>query len=145
MRIFVPFTKLHLATILAVPDATFVPMTDQMAYSRYFMERWREAETFINVEHDVSPTRETLEMMWRCSEPWCFCTYREDRPDDRTPYFGCVKFDEDFIRAHPDIWEEHAWGNLDTFMCGRTKAKPHWHGVARHWHYGAYPKWASLS
>jgi hypothetical protein len=133
MNIFVPFTRLQVETVLAVPDARFVPMTDETAYSRFFIDRWKEGRTFIVVEHDVVPPRARLEEMWACRHPWCVNTYREGH-SDRSPYLGCAKISAEFIRLHPGLWVERPWGNCDCFLVERAKFFSHWHGVVKHLH-----------
>ena len=114
-----------------MPDAIFVPMTDELSYSRYFIKRWEEGLTFINVEHDVVPSFHYLTEMWNCSELWCGCGYKDG---DCTPYLGCIKISDKFIQLHQDMWVERPWRNCDVYMANKAKVPYHFHGVATHLH-----------
>ncbi len=132
MNIFVPFTALRAETWDAVwpmYGATLVPLLDSKAYSRYFMRRWEETKTFINIEHDVVPTLAQLQELWNCPHPWCACGYTGECV---TPYLGCAKISTEFILTHPDMWVEREWGNLDVYMADRAKLPFHLHPAVRH-------------
>jgi hypothetical protein len=119
MQVFVPFTTLREETRRALPDAEFVPMVDDYAYGRYFQQRWKEGRTFINVEHDVVPTMEVLQDMWRCAERLCStrCANVLQPHNGTVPVYpaslGCSKISAEFIRAHSGIDWNIPWSKCD--------------------------------
>lgn len=130
MTIYVPFTRLLAATFVAVSGfgAVFMPLTDEGAYSRYFMARWADGVRFINVEHDVAPTESILRSLWDCDAPWCSIHYGLPTDDPRG-YMGCMKFGHEFIAAHPGLWHERPWTELDCVLPFNAKLPLHVHAV----------------
>lgn len=129
MKIFIPYTNLK----IEIPtNAIAIFMEDENAYSRYFIQRWKEGGKFINIEQDVIVTDDQLKEIWECENPWCVISYAEDDP---TPYFGCVKFDTDKL---PQVWVERPWGNCDCFFVEKMRELnilPHIHkGACKHLH-----------
>jgi hypothetical protein len=107
-----------------------LPEGDFHAYRRYFVERWNEEVTFINVEHDVAPTRAQLDDLWHCPRPWCGFNYG---PGEGVPYLGCVKISAEFIAAHRGLWTDHYktydywWGSLDAHLARTAELPFHLH------------------
>jgi hypothetical protein len=111
--------------------ATFIELSDGgfHDYRRYFIDRWNEGATFINVEHDVAPTRAQLEDLWRCPRPWCgFCYGAVE-----APYLGCAKITAEFIAANRGLWTDHEatydywWGSLDAHIARTANLTFHLH------------------
>lgn len=143
MKIFVPFARLRSETFIALPTAILVPLVGDYAYAEYFRARWKEGETFINVEHDVMPPPKVLESMWNCESAICTTGYvYRDSPSDFQPeitYGGCIKISQQFILEHPNLWDDPPrWSVCD----GRiTKAiedhpYPNINGNDRHCYHG---------
>lgn len=139
MRIFLPFANLRAATMLAAAGATLVPLIGPTDYARYFAARWSEAETFINVEHDVVPTRELLDKIWRCPSPLCVTQFADiPNHDPITTWLGCTKISAEFIAAHPIKWGNQLWHDCDSTIWtayGGDEKPVCTHGVVRHLHY----------
>lgn len=79
-------------------------------YGAFFAARWRERQTFVNVEHDVVPWPGAIESLLDCPERWCAFNYH--LPCHRTGGIGtagplgCVKLSAEFIAATPTMWDE---------------------------------------
>lgn len=139
MRIFLPFTNLRTATYLAAHGATLVPIDNPYGYSRYFAERWSEGRTFINIEHDVVPTRELLGSLWQCPSTLCVTRFA-DIPDHEPiiSWLGCVKISAQFIAEHPIQWGSQLWHDCDSTLWtayGGDEKLVCDHGVVKHLHY----------
>ncbi len=133
MRIFVPFTSLKSETYAALPQGMLIPIVDkEHGYARYFRDRWREGETFINVEHDVVPTENMLKELWYCEKSLCVTNLG----GKGVSLLGCVKISREFIQAHPGIFDHYPEYN----SCDGCIAKCvtgnlyHEHGVVEHLH-----------
>lgn len=102
MRIFVPYTELQRATRIALRhhDYTTVNVA-RTGYLAYWQARWKDGQTFINVEHDVVPWPGALEQLWECPKPWCAFGYAEPVPG--YPVLGCAKFSAEAIAAAPEL------------------------------------------
>jgi hypothetical protein len=149
VKVFIPFTNLRAETFAALHpfSPVLVPLLDDLAYSRYFIERWRDGESFINVEHDVAPTSDQIKELMECPEPWCAfhyqamldCLTKRGRPDlwsQIPPVLGCVKISSDFIAAHPNLWVERQWGNCDVYLQTKAVLPSHGHqGAVKHLHF----------
>lgn len=133
VRIFIPFSELRAATFLSAPEAILIPTTGDFGYSEYMKQRWMEGVTFINIEHDVVPTREILESIWNCPEPLCVTAYEHDPP--QVSYLACVKISDTFIRERKINWEGLHFTECDTQM---WKSEPNhedkwcYHGTVKH-------------
>ena len=131
MRIFIPFTKLRCETYLACPGAVLVPLRNhELDYALYWQERWREGESFINVEHDVVPRPSTLQEMWDCPEDYCLLQYAypwEGSPIDHSP-IGCAKFSSNFIAGHQILFlQGQHWHDPQHQIIGASLNKYHLH------------------
>lgn len=136
MRIFIPYTQLRPETLISVKGLPFtlVQMSEELfGYYQYFISRWEEGETFINLEHDILPTKKILQELWNCPKPWCGIGYGGE---DSTAYLGCVKFSKEFIKANPDLWKDPIhWGECDIHIVASTKIPYHAHsGEVKHLH-----------
>jgi hypothetical protein len=131
LLIFVPFTEVHPYTALALKgyDWTGVKMVDDGSYPDYFVERWAEGKTFINIEHDISFPSGLLEEIWECPEPWCSVGYSpggtgsapHDLAAQRGAPLGIVKFSAEFIAATPTMFQppylpKKHWGHCDGWV-----------------------------
>jgi hypothetical protein len=133
MRIFLPFSELRAQTFMAVPGAILVPTIGDYGYSKYLNERWEEGQTFINVEHDIVPTKEILESIWNCPEPLCVTAYEGDPP--QVSYLACVKISDNFIKERRIDWDHLHFTDCDTQL---WKSEPNhedkwcYHGTVKH-------------
>jgi hypothetical protein len=138
MKIFVPFTKLPLATAEALKkyDTYFINMVDSHSYFKYFVKRWKEKESFINVEHDIVPWPGAIDEIEKCQQIWCGYGYNKGENIVLSPYLGCVKIGAGLIELLPGVWNEREkesreWGNLDVWL-----GKYAWNrGIKIHQHY----------
>lgn len=114
-------------------EYTPVKLTGVYDYWQYFVDRWQEGKTFINVEHDIAFWPGALEEIWDCPRDWCMYAYSCDHDFIiNTPYLGLVKFDKSFIEPTKDQWQDtnKNWQVLDQELnrfaraCGFT---PHQH------------------
>lgn len=99
MRVFVPHTRLQVATRVALRRVEHEPveLTAGYTYPDYWRDRWHAGEGFVNVEHDVVPWPGAVESLIECPAPWCAFGYHTndvfaDRERSSYPYVGCVKF-----------------------------------------------------
>ena len=133
MRIFIPFSELRAATFLSAPEAILVPTTGDFGYSEYMQQRWDEGLTFINIEHDIVPSREILESIWNCPEPLCVTAYEGDPP--QVSYLACAKISDKFIRHRPIDWTNLHFTDCDTqFWKTAPNQEDKWcyHGTVKH-------------
>ena len=133
MKIFLPFTHLRCETYLACPGATLVPLFDHdKGYGVYWMERWMEKETFINVEQDVVPHAGVLQEMWDCPEIYCRTEYSYPYAGSRidTSPIGCAKFSAEFIAMHSGLFPNKGlhWHDPQHLILNATLNKAHVHG-----------------
>lgn len=116
MKIYLPFTHLRSETYLSAKAAidsepfsyfALCPLSDhEHGYADYWMNRWLEGETFINLEQDVVPVGGVLAAMWNCPEPYCRTEYSypyAGAPIHTSP-IGCAKFTSEFIARHHGIF-----------------------------------------
>lgn len=147
MNVFVPFTKLRSDTYEAVPFAKFIPLqrgNESTSYAEYFKERWKEGESFINVEHDVVPSIPVLESLWHCQSPICVTGYVYEYMEVPAPeitYGGCIKISRQFILDHPDLWHEPlpTWSGCDCRItkCLEENPYPDINGNDKHCYHGS--------
>ena len=118
LPIFIPFTRLRADTYESVRrySPILVPLLDDYAYSRYFIKRWKEKKTFLNVEHDMVVTPGAIEALRDCRAPWCSIYYGPPGVKEIRGFMGCMKFSREFIAAHPRIWFKMKWGELDRIL-----------------------------
>jgi hypothetical protein len=133
VRVYIPFTNLKAETFYALESVfpVLVPLLNPTDYSKFFIKQWKKGVSFIVVEHDVVVTPEQIESLITCPQPWCGYSYRAH---DHNPYFGCVRFREDFIQRHKDLWVERPWGNCDVFLANHATIPYHPHGHVGHLH-----------
>lgn len=131
MKIYIPFTHLRSETYGACPGANLYPIYDkEWGYADYWIERWRDCQTFINVEHDVVPCGDSLSEMWNCPEPYCLCNYIypfAGSPVETSP-IGCAKFSSEFISQHQGIFVRHLhWHDPQHMIINASLGKYHLH------------------
>jgi hypothetical protein len=137
-RIVVPFAAgfLRDETRAAVPYAKFVQMVDDQSYWRLLCRYWKLGQTFIIVEHDISPTRAQIDTLWACPQEWCAYEYQKNGMTITA--LGCTKFDSALLGRTvglPDaILDTHRhWQSLDAMIVSelhRRGAKEHVHQPA---------------
>ena len=127
--IVVPYTEISPATREAVPDALFVEVDESDGYRLLLADMWERKEAFTLVEHDVIPTREQLDALDACPEPWCHYGYF---PGHWVPVFGCVRFSAELIAGTQGVWDNEAWQWSQLDMKFATVV---WErGWRAHWH-----------
>lgn len=136
MKIYVPYTKLSEATQIALVGYDYIPVDVSVrGYSDFLLERWREGESFINIEHDVVPWPGAIEAIAECPEPWCGYAYHVGASLDPHPYWhpmlGCVKIGAELIRRTADCWDSPVeFFDCDVVLATRgyaAKLSPHRH------------------
>lgn len=119
---------------MACPGAVLVPLRDhEKDYGRYWDERWRLGQSFINVEQDVVPIAPVLEEMWNCPEPYCKTDYIYPWTGshvDVSP-IGCAKFSSEFIARHNTlIFNGTTWHEPQYIIINASLNKAHLHQPA---------------
>lgn len=140
MNIYVPYTSINEATTFALQgyNPIYVKMEKQESYLEFLKQRWKEGESFINVEHDVVPWIGAIDELIDCKFTWCAYGYKIKESIEFTPYFGCVKFTSQLIHLLPEIWNDREkiskdWNTLDMFMEKYARD----HGIKVHQHFPA--------
>jgi len=128
VKLYVPYTEIqpHTKMVLTGFDYTPVQMKTDTSYIKYFQDRWREGESFINCEHDVVFWCGAVAELERCPYHWCAFGLQESDSfkDGRTASFNLMLFSDTFIELYPDIWDEV----LEERIKGSTDY-PLWHGL----------------
>jgi len=136
MKIYVPFTHLSEATRIALVDYDYIPVDlNDRAYADFLGERWREGETFINIEHDIVPWPGAIESLIDCPEAWCGYAYHTGVSRDPHPYWhpmlGCTKIGSELINRIYDCWDTPVvWYDCDIRLATRgyaARMSPHRH------------------
>ena len=123
MQIYLPYTVILPATSECLEPYTHckVEMKDDEAYIRYFQDRWREGESFINCEHDTIFHNGAIEELMECPEEWCAfgevgndVIWTQGEGPETLPLkrfvdggptpLALMKFEKRFIDKHPDVW-----------------------------------------
>lgn len=123
LNIFIPYTDIKPATLIALIGYNYMPvkLEGDYGYYEYFKKRWDERKTFINIEHDVVVYPSALEAIWNCPEEWCAYDYhlpihRKQSLGSNVP-LGCVKFSPSFIEKTHDLWSEPVkWNVFDVHI-----------------------------
>lgn len=126
MPVFMPFTRLTNATLVALMGYDYEPveLDSLYGYGEYFRARWWPPRSFINVEHDCVPWPGALESLADCPEPWCAYWYslacvRDadiNHPTTSVP-LGCVKVGERLIDATRGAWDDPIkWHRCDGYL-----------------------------
>lgn len=138
---YVPFTKVHPATVAGAPDdAVWVDVSSGPdAYFGAFYGWWARGESFAVIEHDVVCRPDVVEGFEDCPEPWCIHGYDpychiECREAWRNA-LGCTRFRRELIEAVPDAvasipLERWDWHNLCDGLGDNLRAA----GATHHWH-----------
>lgn len=131
MNVVVPYTRIVgalpiAARLLRVPDC-------DDGYWQILRDVWNEGETFIVVEHDVSPSIEALTDLWECPGLWCIQPYWHPAVGLVRTALGCAKFGASAMVKVPDLFEiirdlpfhpgdpelvPTHWKSLNVFMVG---------------------------
>lgn len=141
MLVFVPFTKIQPGTQIALIGTEYTPVRIEgdFGYSSYFKDRWNEAETFINIEHDVIVYPGAISALLSCPEHWCAYDYSSTSNWAaegsmgilHSVHLGCMKISKEFIEKTKGIWDKPVdWHLCDVHLFDEaTKAgiKPHQH------------------
>lgn len=82
MKIVCCHTALNLIPpVSAIEGVKFYRVdSSDTAYHDTLAQIWREKETFINVEHDVTVSKDRLQEIWDCNQPWCTIPYPYSPP-----------------------------------------------------------------
>lgn len=134
MKIFIPFTLLRQQTYLSAPNAKLVPLVNRYSYSKYFKERWRDKETFINIEHDVVPTPDILKSMWDCVSELCVAGYSSKLQVARgTAFTGCAKISASIIERNSGLFNEPCdWIECEGRIAKASNEQFCYHGEVLH-------------
>lgn len=129
MRIFVPYTHLEEATAgcLIPYSFTAAPILDlDFGYFDYWRWRWRDGETFVNVEHDIVFHRGAIEALAECPGDWCCFPY--DGGADSL-CMGLMKVTDRLIVAHPKVFEcdPVPYTHVATHLAESVGRLPHQH------------------
>ncbi len=140
MKIFLPYSKLQTATLIALIGYDFAPveLKGEYAYGEYFKARWAEGQSFINLEHDCVPWPGAIEAIEDCERDWCLYNYslpihREQNLEivEGGMPLGLVKFSAELIIRTKGAWDEPIdWSNCDnrlTKACKEAGFTPHQH------------------
>jgi hypothetical protein len=91
-------------------QATYVRLGDgRTAYWQLLDRLWREARSFILVEHDVEIHERAIRVLTRCPQPWCLFPYSGPRVygDGGDTLFygalGCTRFRAQLMVNHPSV------------------------------------------
>jgi len=77
---------------------------DRTGYARLLARRWRYRETFVNVEHDIVPTRAQLDEIAHCGHDWCVFEY-DDGLSPGSPKLGLARFGKQLLCDQPGLAE----------------------------------------
>lgn len=110
MKLFVPFTRILPPTQMVLKPYRYEPveMKGDDAYLNYFKQRWDDANPFINCEHDTVFWHGAIDELEECPEEWCAFGVNETDSfaDGTTATLALMKFSEQFIGAHPNLWTQ---------------------------------------
>lgn len=119
VKVFVSYTKFYPATLIALIGFNFQPVKTEgeFGYWMYFKERWREGQTFINIEQDIVVWPGAVKALWDCPHDWCAYDFHLPNHQMRNLEnekvgvpIGCVKFSAKLIAETPEMWQEPvAW------------------------------------
>lgn len=113
-NIFIPYTDIQPATLISLIGYNYTPfkVKGEYGYFKYFIDRWKEGETFINIEQDVVIYPGAIEAIWDCPQEICAYNYHLPihRKNPGTP-LGCVKFSKEIIKKMR--WKKAKWSLLD--------------------------------
>jgi hypothetical protein len=125
-HVVVPFIRIHPLTERALrelaPDAERVDLRGGTAkYADLLETRWRDADGWLNVEHDIELTADALREAIECPCLWSTSQYQGEN-GLITHALGCTRFRADLIRAVPDAM---ARARRDASF-GRGQYLDHW-------------------
>lgn len=119
MRVLVPATPdgLHpsvLPALMRSGNSTNVCVADVSAadetYFSLLASVWDLGVTFVVVEHDIEVGAESIASLEECPQLWCAYSYWVFGGDLARTYggawgLGCVKFEAELMRRHPDMFD----------------------------------------
>jgi hypothetical protein len=140
MKLFVPYTEIQPHTKMVLTGYNYTPllMEKEDSYINYFLDRWREGESFINCEHDVVFWCGAIESLESCQEEWCaFGTDNGLFFNGALPTLNLMKCSDTFIERFQDVWEDvkgrylphgrRQWSGLDRWLNGQVTIVCHQH------------------
>lgn len=128
VKIFVPYTQFYPATAISLIGYNYkaVETLGEFGYSDYFKSRWKDKQTFINVEQDVVVYPGALKALWNCPNKWCVydfhlpCHQMRNLENEKVGIpVGCMKISTELIDKTPDIWDEP----IEWVMCEQNLTK----------------------
>ncbi len=152
MRIVVPYTNLHPATVasLTAYQAEFRDVSCKTdSYYELLVEVWSRGESALIVEHDIEATDRAIRQARHCACEWSVSPYRGPGNGMLEKSLGFTRFRGGLMRSHPDVMAEvgtmadspqigpRHWARLDCWMLAalmRRGLKPHIHDEVKHHH-----------
>lgn len=132
--LIVAYTDLRPETAaVAGPFATYVDTSDDdEAYWRLLDRLWSARRTFVLLEHDIVPDRETLQTILNCPHDWCGVPYPVGNLWG--VFHGCTRYSAALIRRNPGAvraMRDHTWRALDSqliaYLAHREGSGAIWH------------------
>ena len=127
MKVRAPFTIDHEPTLFmlrCIPgDVERWKLTGPDDYLRYLTYQWDEAQTFVNVEHDVVFEPRIVSDLWDCHYAWCWAPYA-GITEPQLPHLGMTKISSELIEKTHDIWKD--FNDDNTVMRMRWQRQPTW-------------------
>lgn len=121
-KIFLIYTKIFPATLISLIGYNYTPYytnpNDDYSVHKFFVERWKEKETFIVIEHDVVIWPGAIEGIWNCTGDVCLHDrhlpiHRKRLLTNEAP-LACIKISRKFIEDNPNLWDEpRVWNECD--------------------------------
>ena len=111
--IFVAYTKVYPSTLISLIGYNYQPVKtdDNYTYSEYFKDRWKEENTFINIEQDIVVYPGAIEALWDCPQEFCAYDFhlpnhrkRNLEEDTRSCPLGCIKISKEMIKKSFGLW-----------------------------------------
>ena len=106
-------------------------LTGMFGYWQLLTKLWADGESFILLEHDVTPWPNSLQLLWDCPEGWCVHEYPHGEPPQLIWALGACKFSAEFMESYKDSIPQLRWEQLDHFPRGilkyLVKTGPHIH------------------
>lgn len=140
IKIFIPYTEIQPATLIALIGYNYTPVKVEgdYGYSEYFKKRWEEKQTFISIEQDIVIWPGAPDAIWNCSRE--LCTYDIHLPNHRKRNLeaetrcvppGCIKFSKEFIEKTPGFWDTPIkWDMVDQHLItSGIRVHQHYPGV----------------
>lgn len=142
MKIICPYTHLSEATEMVLKaeyfnEVRFVDVggSDE-AYFNLVHQLWKEAETFILVEHDIVPWPGAIKMIYDCEMPLCACPAPIGMFNGNYSGMGVgiVKLGKALMQDRPEHLDDPALTKLWHKVDGETWGRLTESGIPVHWH-----------